>query len=148
MKKSFTTTAICTLLLFMLINVSSFAQDREYTSGSVWTVSMIKTKPNMSVEYINSLKANWKAMNDEAKTQGLILSYKILEGSAANPEDFDIMFLVETKNMASMEGNEAKWEAIRKKVLGSDEAAKTVNQARVNVRELYGSKLMHEVIYK
>ncbi len=148
MKKSFTTTSICTLLLFMLINISAFAQDRQYTSGSVWSVSMVKTKANMSVEYLNSLKANWKAINDEAKAQGLILSYMILDGSAANPEDFDIMLMVETKDLASTEGNEAKWEAIRKKVMGSDEAAKTVNQARVNVRELYGSKMMREVIYK
>lgn len=148
MKKSFTTTAICTLLLFMLINVSAFAQDRQFTSGSVWSVSMVKTKANMGVEYLNSLKANWKAINDEAKAQGLIISYKILEGRAANPDDFDIMLMVETKDMASLDGNEAKFEAIRKKVMGSDDAIKTVNQARVNVREMYGSKLMREVIYK
>ncbi len=148
MKKSLTTTAICSLFLMMLLNVSSYAQDRQYTSGTVWSISMVKTKANMSVEYLNSLKANWKAINDEAKAQGLILSYKILDGRAANPEDFDIMLMVETKDLASMEGNEAKWEAIRKKVMGSDEAAKNVNQARVNVREMYGSKVMREVIYK
>lgn len=148
MKKSFTTTAICSLFLLMLLNVTSYAQDRQFTSGTVWTVSMVKTKANMGVEYINSLKANWKAINDEAKAQGLILSYKILDGRAANPEDFDIMLMIETKDLASMEGNEAKWEAIRKKVMGSDDAIKNVNQARVNVREMYGSKVMREVIYK
>jgi len=148
MKKSFSTTAICSLLLFMLINVSAFAQDRQYTSGTVWTVSMVKTKANMGVEYLNSLKANWKAINDEAKAQGLIISYKILSGSASNPEDFDIMLMVETKDLASTEGNEAKWEALRKKVMGGEEAIKTVNQARVNLREMYGSKMMREVIYK
>jgi len=148
MKKSFSTTAICSLLVFMLINVSAFAQDRQYTSGTVWTVSMVKTKANMGVEYLNSLKANWKAINDEAKAQGLIISYKILSGSASNPEDFDIMLMVETKDLASTEGNEAKWEALRKKVMGGEEAIKTVNQARVNLREMYGSKMMREVIYK
>ena len=148
MKKTFLSTSICTLLLFMLINVSAYSQDRQYTSGTVWTVSMVKSKANMSVEYLNSLKANWKAINDEAKAQGLILSYKILEGRASNPEDFDIMLMIETKDLASTEGNEAKWEAIRKKVMGGDEAIKNVNQARVNVREMYGSKVMREVIYK
>jgi hypothetical protein len=148
MKKSFSTIAICSMFFLMLINVSAYAQERQYTSGSVWTVSMVKTKANMGVEYLNSLKANWKAINDEAKAQGLILSYKILDGRAANPEDFDIMLMVETKDLASMEGNEAKWEAIRKKVMGGEDAIKTVNQARVNVREMYGSKMMREVIYK
>ncbi len=56
--------------------------------------------------------------------------------------------MVETKDMASMDGNEAKWEAIREKVLGSDDSIKTLNQARANIREMYGSKVMREVIYK
>ena len=102
----------------------------------------------MSIEYLNGLKANWKAIHDEAVAQGLIVSYKILDGAAANPEDFDIMLMVETKDLASTEGNEAKWEAIRKKVMGGEDAIKTVNQARVNVRDMYGSKVMREVIYK
>ncbi len=79
--------SICSLVLFLILNVSVYAQDRQYTSGTAWTVSMVKTKANMGVEYINSLKANWKAINDEAKAQGLLISYKILEGRAANPED-------------------------------------------------------------
>lgn len=148
MKKLFLPTAICSIMFFMLINISAFAQDRQYTSGTVWTVSMVKTKANMGVEYLNSLKANWKAINDEAKAQGLILSYKILEGRAANPEDYDIILMVETKDMASMEGTEVKLDAIRKKVMGGDDAVKTVNQARANVRDMYGSKVMREVIYK
>ena len=142
-------TSIAFLLILLICGTTSLkAQSPNYTPGSVWTVSMIKTKANMSTEYINSLKANWKAVHDEAKAQGLIVSYKILSGNAANPEDFDIMFLVESKNMAAMEGNEEKWDAIRKKVLGSDEAMKTLNQSRVSIREPYGSKMMREVVYK
>lgn len=110
----------------------------------------MKTKANMSIEYLNGLKSNWKAIHDEAVAQGLILSYKILDGAAANPDDFDIMLMVESKNMASLEGNEEKWDAIRKKIMGekAEEAMKTVNQARVDVREIYGAKLMREVVYK
>ncbi len=148
MKKSFSSIAIVSMFILMLINVSAYAQERQFTSGTVWTVSMVKTKANMGVEYLNSLKANWKAINDEAKAQGLILSYKILDGRAANPEDFDIMLMLETKDLSSMEGTEAKWDAIRKKVMGGEDANKTVNQARLNVREMYGSKVMREVIYK
>ena len=147
--KSFKILSIALTLTFFLMGMTTLkAQTPNYTPGSVWTVSMIKTKANMSTEYINSLKANWKAIHDEAKTQGLILSYKILSGNAANPEDFDIMFLVESKNLAAMEGNEAKWEAIRNKVMGSEDAAKTLNQSRVNIREQYGAKMMREVVYK
>jgi hypothetical protein len=147
--KNFKITRITLLFIFIFCGATALkAQTPNYTPGSVWTVSMIKTKANMSIEYINSLKANWKAVHDEAKSQGLIISYKILSGNAANPEDFDIMFLVESKNLAAMEGNEEKWDAIRKKVMGGDDAASALNQSRLNVREPYGSKMMREVVYK
>jgi len=146
--KNYKTLSIALMMIFIACGINVQAQTPNFTPGSVWSVSMIKTKANMSTEYINSLKANWKAIHDEAKAQGLIISYKILSGNAANPEDFDVMFLVESKNLAAMEGNDEKWDAIRKKVLGSDEAAKTLNQSRVSIREPYGYKMMREVIYK
>jgi hypothetical protein len=139
---------ICFTSICIAGALPSFAQTPQYTPGSVWTISMIRTKANMGVEYINSLKANWKATQDEAKAQGLILSYMILEGAAANPEDFNVMLMVETKDYATMEANREKWEAVRKKVMPDEEAMKKLNQARVEVREMYGSKMMREVIYK
>jgi len=60
-------------------------------------VSFIKTNANMSEDYIKSLKTTWKAVHDEAIKQGLILSYKILVGTAANPEDWDIMLWPSTR---------------------------------------------------
>jgi len=148
MKKSLKIITIKALLMLMVFNVSVYAQDKTYKSGTVWTVSLVKTKANMSVEYLNSLKANWKAINDEAVKQGLIISYKILEGRSANPEDFDIMLMVETKDVATIQANEEKFDAIRKKIMGGEDAIQKVNQARVDVREIYGNKMFFEVVYK
>ncbi len=102
----------------------------------------------MDVEYINSLKTTWKAVQDEGIKQGLILSYKIFEGNASNPEDWQIMLMVEYKNLASMDGNEDKWEAISKKVVGSEEDQKKLREIRVNMRTMYGTKLLRDVVYK
>jgi hypothetical protein len=124
------------------------AQDKTYTNGSVWQVGFIKVGANMNVEYLNNLKNNWKATHDEAVKQGLIVSYKILEGAAANPEDWDIMLMTEFKSMAAMEGQEDKWEAISKKVIGGEEAMKKLNESRVSMRTIYGGKLLREVVYK
>jgi 5-bromo-4-chloroindolyl phosphate hydrolysis protein len=110
-------------------------------------VSFIKTNANMSEDYIKSLKTTWKAVHDEAIKQGLILSYKILVGTAANPEDWDIMLLAEYKNLASMDGTEDKWDAIEKKVVGNDDAQKKLNETRVNMRTIYGGKMLREVIF-
>ena len=148
MKKLLTAFSINAILFLTVLNVTAYAQEKTFKSGSVWSVSMVKTKANMGIEYLNSLKANWKAIHDEAVAQGIIISYKILEGRSANPEDFDVMLMVETKDLATVDANDAKFDAIRKKVMGGEDAIQKVNQARIDVRELYGSKMMREVIYK
>ena len=136
-------------IAFTLIASSTLnAQEKSYTNGSVWQVGFIKTGANMTVEYLNNLKNNWKATHDEAVKQGLIVSYMILQGTAANPEDWDIMLMTEYKSMAAMEGQEEKWEAISKKVIGGEEAMKKLNESRVSMRTIYGGKLLREVVYK
>ncbi|HSN49811.1 MAG TPA: hypothetical protein VLR52_01185, partial [Bacteroidales bacterium] len=88
------------LVLIMLgISTSLFSQDKVYTDGSVWSVSFIRTTTGMGDTYLKDLKSTWKGIHDDAMKQGLILSYKILQGSRANPDDWDIMLLVEYKNL-------------------------------------------------
>src|SRR5665647_1092518 len=103
-------TAIKLMILVLVIasSTASFAQTRTYKEGSVWSLQIIKSEYGQSVTYLNSLKTTWKGIMDEAKAQGLILSYKILSGASANPGDWDIMLMVEYKNLAAMEGNEVK----------------------------------------
>jgi hypothetical protein len=143
-----TTMKIMLVLMVLVIGTRTFAQDRLYKEGSVWTVSFIKTNPGMGVDYINSLKTTWKAVHDEALKQGLILSYKILDGEAANPEDWNILLLVEYKNLASMEGTDDKWDAINKKVVGDQAATKQLRDSRVSMRTIYGGKMLREIVYK
>ncbi len=134
--------------LTMVLTFNSFAQERTFKQGSAWTVAFVQVKNGMGVDYINSLKTTWRAVQEEGIKQGIILSYKILEGNASNPDDWQIMLMVEYKNLASMEGNDEKWEAIQKKVVGNEEDQKKLRELRVNMRTMYGTKLMREVVYK
>jgi hypothetical protein len=136
------------IVLVVIISINSFAQERLYKSGSAWTVAFVQVKNGMNLDYLNSMRTTWKVVQDEGIKQGLIQSYKILQGTAANPEDWQIMLMVEYKNLASMEGNEDKWDAIQKKVVGSEEDQKKLRELRVNMRTMFGTKLMREVIYK
>ncbi len=137
------------LLAFTLTFSSTLsAQEKSYKDGSVWQVGFIKLSANMTVEYLNNLKTNWKATHDEAIKQGLIVSYKILYGAAANPDDWDVMLMTEFKNLSSMEGSEDKWEAISKNIIGGEDAMKKLNDSRVSMRTIYGGKLLKEIIYK
>jgi hypothetical protein len=135
------------VLLVVAMSVNSFAQERTYKTGSTWTVSFVQIKNGMSRDYLNSLKTTWKAVQDEAIKQGLILSYKVFDGNASNPDDWQIMLMVEFKNLASMEGNEEKWDAIQKKVVGSEEDQKKLREMRLNMRTMYGTKTMREIVY-
>jgi hypothetical protein len=143
-----TISRIALLLVMFISTISSFAQDKVYTEGSVWSVSFIKTNTGMEDQYIKDLKSSWRVVHDEALRQGLILSYKILAGSAAYPQDYDMMLLVEYKNLAGMEGNQDKWDAIFKKVIGNDDAMSKLMATRVNTRTIFGEKLFREVVYK
>jgi hypothetical protein len=143
-----TTLKIMVLVIALIAGTTAYSQDRVYKDGSVWDLSFIKTTTGMGDAYLTNLKTTWKAVHDEALKQGLILSYKILDGSSANPQDFDILLLVEYKNLASMEGNDDKWDAIYKKSIGDETTMQKLRDSRVSMRTIYGEKLMREVIYK
>lgn len=135
-------------ILFFALSNLTMAQDKPYKEGTVWQLSFIKTKANMGDEYLKSLATTWKKVNEEAVKQGLILSYKVLSGGSSNPGDWDILLMAEFKNLASMEGSDEKWEAIFKSVVGGEQQQQTLNQKRMDIREIYGDKLMREIVFK
>jgi hypothetical protein len=126
----------------------SHAQGLPYSEGSVWSVGFVKTKPGMTKEYLKNLASNWRVMNEAAKKEGLVLSYKILQGPAANTEDWDIMLLIEYKNMAAMDGMAEKMDALGAKIIGSDDAQKSGALKRSEIRDILGGKLVREIILK
>jgi hypothetical protein len=144
-----TTYKLFIAVLLIGFSLSSNAQTPNYKHGNVWNVSFIKTKANMETEYLNSLKASWKAVMDEAVKQGLIVSFKILEGSYANNNDWNIMLMQEFKDANSMgDMNQDKWEAIFTKVIGGQDKMKATNESRVSIRDIFGDKMMSDIIYK
>jgi hypothetical protein len=126
-----------------------FAQsDAPYTEGTVWNITMVKVKPGLADQYLKGLAKTLKGTLDEAKKQNLILSYKIMLGDAATPQDFNILVMVESKNMAALDNAREKFDPITKKVVGSiEEQEKTATQ-RLEVREIMGGKLMREITLK
>src|SRR3979490_355402 len=88
------------------------------TEGPVWTITMVKTKYGMTDDYLKGLAKTFKGTLDEAKKQNLILDYKILLGDNATPHDFDILLMVEQKNMASLDNAREKFDPIARKVEG------------------------------
>lgn len=136
------------LLLSLSLPAQSVAQGLPYTEGSVWSVGFVKTIPGMTNDYYKNLADNWLKMNEAAKKEGLVLSYKVLYGPAANTEDWDIMLMIEYKNMAAMDGMAEKMEALGTKLLGSQDTRKVGAIKRNEIREILGGKLVREIILK
>src|SRR6266566_2757793 len=127
----------------------SFAQsDAPYTEGTVWNVTLVKAKYGMTDEYLKGLAKTFKGGLDEAKKQGLVLDYKILIGDAANPQDFDILLMVESKNMAALDNAREKFDPIARKIVGTTDQQQAIQVKRLDVREIMGTKLMREITLK
>ena len=122
--------------------------DAPYTEGPVWTVTMVKTKAGMSDEYLKELAKTLKASLEEAKKQNLVVDYKILLGNAATPQDFDILIMVESKNMAAQDNTREKFDPIARKVVGTTDQQQAIQVKRLDIREIMGTKLMREITLK
>ena len=122
--------------------------DAPYTEGPVWTITMVKSKYGMTDDYLKGLAKTFKGALDESKKQGLIMDYKILLGNAATPHDFDILLMVESKDMASFDNAREKFDPIARKIEGSPEQQRATATKRVEIREIMGNKLMRKITLK
>ncbi|HEY1392979.1 MAG TPA: hypothetical protein VFV25_06365, partial [Methylibium sp.] len=77
---------------------------------------------------------------------------KILVGNRANPSDFNVMILTEGPNWASLDGLDAKFDAIAAKFAGSADKATEMDKKtmtdRAKIRTIFGSKMMQQVEFK
>jgi len=119
-----------------------------YTEGSVWVISMIKTKTGLEDEYLKQITGTVKPVYEEAKKQKIVLSYKILTGESSDQHDFNILILVEYPNMAAFDGMRDKMDPVLAKVMGSEEQRKDMAVKRLDIREILGTKTMREITLK
>ena len=124
------------------------AQEIPYADGPVWTFTFIRVKPGMLNTYLRDIAPQRKALVDEAKTQGLILSSRILYGDSMGKDDWDLVILTEYKNWAAFDGLSEKFNTLLNKVIGSEQARIQWTTKRTEVRDIIGSKTMQELILK
>ena len=131
----------------LIVGVSVYAQvNRPYHNGSVWNIAFIRIKPGMDVAYMNYLAGQWKAEQEAQKKDGNILSYKVLSVEGHTATEFNLMLMTEYKNLATMEANEDKAEAVAQKVVGNDEKQMQGYRERLEIREVLGDRLAREII--
>ena len=136
------------LLFAVLWALPGFAQEH-FTEGPMWNVTFIRVKPAQFDAYLTNLQQNAKVAYDEAKRQGVIMDWKVfLKQTKSSPQDWDIALALLYKNHAQMDGQAAKFEAIRDKVLGGKQAFQQATEKRSEIREIVGIELVQEVTLK
>jgi hypothetical protein len=135
------------VVALLIVGISVYAQvNRPYHNGSVWNVAFIRIKPGMDTAYMNYLAGSWKAEQEAQKKDGNILSYKVLSVEGHTPGDWNLMLMTEYKNLATMEANEDKAEAVAQRVTGNDEKQMQGYKDRSEIREVMGDRLAREII--
>ena len=131
----------------LLLAVSVYAQVRRpFHNGTVWTISFIRMKPGMDTAYLNYVASDWKKEQEALKQDKQILSYKVLTMEGHGAQDFNIMLMTEYKDLATMEANEQKADALSQKVVGTDEQQMEGYRKRLEIREVLGTRLAREMI--
>jgi len=119
-----------------------------YNEGPVWTLTMIKTKAGLADDYLKQITGTVKPVYDEEKKQKVILDYKILNGEASGPQDFNILILVEYPNWAALDNLRDKMDPIVEKVMGTEDQRRATAVKRLDIREILGTKIMREITLK
>jgi hypothetical protein len=135
------------LFLVILFSMASNAQPVPCTNGSVWIVTLIKTKPGMDDKYNQDMAKNWVPGAEALKKDGALLSYKILAGNSANKDDWNVMIMQEYKNWAVLDSIDEKVQAVTKKFIGTTEKQTNIVINRNDLREHVGDKIMQELIF-
>jgi hypothetical protein len=124
-----------------------FLEGRNYKEGTAWVVTFIKHKAGQDIFYLNALADVWRKQQEALKKEGVILSYKVLQTNATRLEDYNVMLLVEYKDIKSLEANADKQAVILQKIAQENpDSWKVLNDDKVY--EYFGSNVSKEIIFK
>jgi len=136
------TRAICAtgaLLSLATLATVAYADGRDYNDGPVQTVTFIRTVDGHFDEYMHWLATTYKKQQEAAKAASIITSYQVLVAQPHNPQDADIILVVEYKNWATLDHLGSKLDQVSAKIEGSVEKANQAQADRAKIRTVLGS---------
>lgn len=138
----------CVIVIALALALTAYAQmaSRPYHNGTVWNLAFIRVKPGMETAYLNYLTTDWKREQEALKQEGMILSYKVISTESHGGNDWNLLLMTEYKDLATMEVNEAKADALGQRVIGPDEKQRQGYRERLEIREVLGDRLAREII--
>ena len=133
-----------------LLTPAIFAQEH-WTEGSVWQVTMYRTKQGHFDDYMKYLRTNYLPQAAERKKEGIILDTKIFVKNATNPTDWDVciatLYSSYGKALDYSKDDEDKDKAIAAKHFKTDneEKQQDMTESRFEMRDFVGAEFVREV---
>jgi hypothetical protein len=94
------------------------------------------------------LATTYKKQQEAAKAAGLITRYEVLLGQPHNPQDPDVILIIEYKNWAALDHLGGKLDQINAQVEGSVDAANKSESDRAKIRTVLGSENVQVAVLK
>lgn len=123
-------------------------RDAAWKEKSVWTITYVKTKSGAFNDYIKDLSGYWKALVDQQKEDGRVLSYKILNVAYPRDGEPDLLIMVEYKNMAVLDDDDEYTDQLLKKVNIKLARAESPPIDRDKLRDFRGIVLTREIDFR
>ena len=120
--------------------------ERPYMEGTVWVIEYARAKEGMADRYLERLAFDWRAILDQARGEGLIVSYKVFQGMASTPRDWDIMTMIELRNMAALDGLNLRLGEVAANLGGGRRTGPGVDFA--DLRDVLGTKITREILLR
>lgn len=138
--------ALAVGLLCPLIALAQEATAKPYHEGPVWNIAYIRSKAGMEDRYLRYLTGDWKREQEAMKSAGYILDYKVIATEPHGPQDFNVILMTEFKDLATMEANSDKMEALGEKLFGGRSKVESGYQDRASYREVMGDRQGREIV--
>jgi hypothetical protein len=119
-----------------------------YTEGHVLDITAIRTKEGKFNEYWAFLSNQYRQVMDEAKKEGLIVSYSFYAATPRSPNDPDLYLVTEYANMAAFDGLNEKMTAIDAKAFGGQKKSEMADSDRDSIRTYLGDDIIRELNFK
>ena len=135
-------------LLLVAVSGAVSAADRPYTEGPVVDVTTVRTEPGKFDDYLRYLAGPYKQLMEEQKKAGIIVSYAVYQATPRGPHDPDLYLVTTYKNMAALDGLDARTDPIQEKIFGSLDQQSAATIERGKLRTLIGSQHIRELVLK
>ncbi len=137
---------VCLVAICLLAAVAPAQTAKPYHDGGVWQIQFIHAKAGMEDRYLRYIAGDWKREQEAMKKNGYILDYKVIATEAHNPGDFNVILMTQFKDLATMEANADKSDAMLAQMFGGQDKVEAGYQDRASYRDIVGGRLGREII--